>query len=458
MLSFVQLYILVRYIPQEDFGIMAICTLVVSYFSIVSQIGLPAAIIQEKSITSDQNKTTLLVLIATSLAVYFLLLLFTVPILSFFDITLASRALLLVGLSIVFDNVGAFFLSHLKREIAFNKIQQVNIAASIVYAIVSISMVLMGYKLYALVSAHIISSFLKNTLYLLFAKHYIAFTGKFNSSSIQNLIRFGKYELANSFTSNFTFRLDVLIIGKFLGAQSLGVYEVMKNILSKPQTLITPILTEISFPLISKIRELKSKVKDIYHAQLLIIYLIVAPIYICLLFNHDIITNVYLGENWQAYSNIFIIICAFYLVRISGVPIGSLLLAHGRSKHLFYWNIALAIISIISLIQFSSSLKTIVYCLFILQTLYVIPNYIFNVRQIIKDSFIKYYRNILYPIIPAFIAYYLALRIALSFPLSELTGLIISIFLGSAMYLVSLFVLYKFLPRDMISIFQNNSN
>ena len=456
MISFVQLYILVRHIPQSDFGLMAICTLVISYLAILSQFGLPIAIVQEKKINQTQNTSSLFLLTIGSCLCYLLLILSSGFIADFFSMPAVRSLFIVIGLTLVFDAMGAIFLSHLKRQIAFNKIQKSNMLAAVSYAIVSITMAINNYDIYALIWGFTISNLLKNLSYFYFAQTYVKLGSSYKISSLKELLAFGKYQLANRFTANFTFRLDVLIIGKFLGAEPLGVYEVMKNLLTKPQTLITPILTEISLPVISKIREQKEKVTQIYHGQLLLIYCIVAPIYICLLLNHKTIILYYLGQNWVQYSYVFVVLSVFYLIRISGVPVGSLLLGFGKSKHLFIWNIAISIITATALILYSVSLNVIILILCILQLSFIIPNYIINVKPYLEDDFLKYIRNVICPIIPGALSFSIAFYLSGLVPVNDFIQLIVSLCTGSIIYLILILYLYKFLPEDMIAIFKKS--
>ena len=308
LVSFIQLYILVRFIPQSDFGLMAICSLVISYFAIVSQLGLPIALVQEKNLNQTHNSSSFILMTFASSVCYIALAITSNLIADFFSMPSIDSLLLVVGITVIFDAMGAIYLSHLKREIAFDKIQKSNMISAISYAVVSISLAINNYGVFALVWGFTISIFVKNLAYFLYAKDHVKHNFKFNLTSLKELLSFGKYQMVNNFTANFTFRLDVLIIGKLLGADLLGIYEVMKNLLAKPQSLITPILTEISLPVISKIREKKEQVTQVYHCQLLLIYCVVAPIYICLLFNHKAIILYYLGQEWVQHSYIFVVL------------------------------------------------------------------------------------------------------------------------------------------------------
>ena len=405
-LSFIQLYILVRYLDSSDFGNMAIGLMILSYFNSILDVGTNAALIHRDKITKGERSSIFWLVMANSILLFSILNICSPYIADYFNSTQLVNIIYLLSFSILFDAFGNIFLVYLLKELKFKKIGIANIFGSLITITTSLILVINGFGIYALVYAYLLSSATKNLYYYLNApkSNFIGFQGNFKE--INSFIKFGMYELGNKSFQNFTQKLDTLFIGKFLGPELLGVYDIFKNLLMKPQTLIAPIFTNISYPLISKVKFNTSKIRYIYLSQLEIIFFLISPIFIFLILYSTEFINFYLGEKYVIYYNIFCLLSLYYIIRISGVPVGGLLLALGKVKRLFWWNLVLSVVTILSLYFFiGNSLFSAILTILTLQIIFVIPNYYVNVKDYINSTWRIYFSTFVIPICLAVISF-----------------------------------------------------
>jgi O-antigen/teichoic acid export membrane protein len=63
------------------------------------------------------------------------------------------------------------------------------------------------------------------------------------------------YTVGNDIVSTVATQIDIIIIGKLLGTEVLGTYSIIKELILRPTQLINPIVTKVSFPIMSKIND-----------------------------------------------------------------------------------------------------------------------------------------------------------------------------------------------------------
>jgi len=192
--------------------------------------------------------------------------------------------------------------------------------------------------------------------------------------------------------------LDTLLIGKFLGTELLGIYSVMKNLLVRPYTLINPLITNVTLPLMSKLQSTKSELKKIYLEQINALTTVNAFIYIFLgVFAFQFVLFYY-GAEWREHVLSFSIIAVTYLLISIANPVGSLVISTGRADKGFYWNVSVLIIYTIALfigVQFG--LLGLCLSILVCQIVLFYPNYVYLVKSLTGSKFSEYLVAVLKP-------------------------------------------------------------
>jgi len=435
ILGFVQLYILVRYLDKSDFGTMALGLLVLYYLSSISDLGMNNALIHKQDITKVQRSTVYFLVLVFSVILCFSLNILNDQIAGFFENGSLSKVLKFLSITLIFDAIGNLFNIYHQKELNFKLLSSINIAGAICTFLLAIFLATQNFQFMALVYAYVLTSFLKNAAYCISGWKRFPLTHLIDLNSIKYFLNFGTYEMAHKIFGNFVRRIDTFIIGKYIGINALGSYDVIKNILRKPQSLIVPVLTDVSFPLLSKVQESSKHVSDIYIKQLSVIYFLISPVYAFFIFNANLFIKWYFGEEWLTHSYLFILICTYFLIRISGTPVGGLLRSIGKIEQLFWWNIITGIISIILLFTLiDGSVITVVKILLLIQLTLIGPNYYFNIKKHLDVSTVKYFGSFLLPIVLAMCSFGIVSLISFN-NLIPILQILCSLCLGAFIYL-----------------------
>lgn len=142
---------------------------------------------------------------------------------------------------------------------------------------------------------------------------------------------------------------DTLIIGKLLGMEALGIYDIAFKLANMFNSQLLPIITNISLPVFAQNQQNKSKLKVHYLLMIEIVSFIVFPLSAAMiLFAHTIIISLY-GATWEAAILPFQILCMFTLFRSLSSPTSGLFNSLGKPQIGLYIMLVFIPIFIISI-------------------------------------------------------------------------------------------------------------
>mgnify|MGYP000070495296 FL=1 len=194
----------------------------------------------------------------------------------------------------------------------------------------------------------------------------------------------------------FNRHLDILIIGKFFSQEVLGGYSLAKQLVFRPAQVINPIVTKVAAPALAKFQNNLELLKENYLKLVNVVSSVNLVSYFILIVFAPILVEIFYGGG---YSNIVLlvrILCVYMVFRAILNPIGSLVVATGRTDIEFVWNIVLLIL--IPLVLYVSSIFGIVevtIALTVTMILLFLPSWYFLVRKLCGATLKEYMRAIL---------------------------------------------------------------
>lgn len=343
LLQLLQLMILARFLNAHDFGLIAILSVVIAFSQLFVDFGLSKAIIYKRNITHEQLSTLYWLNIILAITVYLVLLIGSGYIAKFYNEDFLSTYIIVLSIGLIIQSFGQQYRTLFQKELQFNILAKIDIFAAIVSFLFLIFFVMNNYGIYAFILPFLILVFLK-TIFLVLKGlkiHRPSFLLKLDDT--KEFISFGLYSVGNDIVSTIGSQLDILLIGKLLGTEALGIYNIMKEFILRPAQLINPIITKVTFPLMAKLNHDISEVQKVYMKVINYTSSLNFPIYIASIVLAPEIISLFLGDKWLNGVLIFQILAVWALLRSVGNPVGSLLMALGKPNIEMYWNIGILI-------------------------------------------------------------------------------------------------------------------
>jgi PST family polysaccharide transporter len=131
-----------------------------------------------------------------------------------------------------------------------------------------------------------------------------------------------------------------MIIGRYLGAGSLGLYSLAYRLMLFPLQNLTFVASRALFPIMSRQQAVPEEMVALYLRALTLIAFVTAPMMAGLTVLRELFISVMLGNRWLAMGDILLWLAPVGFLGSLTSTTGSVLMAKGRTDVLFYLGIA----------------------------------------------------------------------------------------------------------------------
>jgi O-antigen/teichoic acid export membrane protein len=307
--------LLSRLLSPSEYGTMGTVLIILGFAKIFNQLGIGSALVQKKSINSNHISTALLISIMMGLTSILLIISISDYIESYFNIYGLSFILKVTSILFLTESLSVVSLSILNRDLKFKQISIIQILSFVLsFGISAPVLAYNNYGVYSLVVAYIIDSTMIMLLAYRYTKHSINL--KFDISSAKELMFFGGGLTIATVFNYIAKKSDSFIVTKYLGENSLGIYDRALSIMTMPATYIGDAIDRVFFPILSGIQNDKYKLESFFLRGTTIIAFVSIPFSMFIhLFSHDIII-IMLGDKWLSAVTVLEILSFAIIPRI----------------------------------------------------------------------------------------------------------------------------------------------
>lgn len=144
--------------------------------------------------------------------------------------------------------------------------------------------------------------------------------------------------------------VDDLLIGKVIGADALGVYQMAYRLMLWPLQKVSRVVGKVMFPALSLIQDDKKRVKRVFLKGISSIALITFPMVLGMWVIAPYAINTMLGEKWTGVIPIFQVLCILGIPQSIATNTGWIFLSQGRTDVRLKLQIGFSILFITSFI------------------------------------------------------------------------------------------------------------
>ena len=450
LMQLIQIGILSRYLTANDFGLMAIVLVIIGFSRLFSDMGISNAIIHHQNNTNEQLSSLYWLNIFIGICLFVILCIISSTISTFYNETRLQELIIVLSLTFIILAFGNQYKVLFQKNFKFDLMAKIEVSATFgSFIVATISAVVLDYGIYALVLATLSNSIFLTIFYVYFGRKFYIPSFYYNFDCIKSFINFGMYQTGQSTLNYFNSQFDVILIGKLLGTESLGIYSLVKQLAMRPAQIINPVITKVMFPVMAKIQNDKESLKKIYLKTVKYVAIINFPRYLLLALLAEPLVIIIFGEKWEKAIPILQILSIYYMIRSIGNPIGSLTMATGKVKLEFLWNIGMFVIFPISIYIGSIwLLEGIIYSLVLLMLFTIIPMWYFLIKPLCNATLLEY----LAPLLSSFIISFATAMISsctLKYFDSYFIQIIISFLTFFILYLIMNFYFNKEIIREL---------
>lgn len=247
------LVVLARLLSPRDFGLMGVALLTLTATSRFTNIGLNAALVQQKEENVDEYlNTTWCLEIGRGLLVFSIVFVAAPYVAAFFTEPRATPLIRVLGLSPVFYGLRNPGVVYFQKDLSFHKDFVFQSSGALVQFLVGVGYALYSPTVWALVFASVSRPATKFVLsYLL---HDYRPWPSFDLEMARELVEYGKWITGASIIGYVYSQGDDAFVGWFLSATALGFYQYAYRIADMPASELSGVISQVSFPAYSQLQ------------------------------------------------------------------------------------------------------------------------------------------------------------------------------------------------------------
>ena len=430
--------VLARLLTPTDFGVIAIATVITTFFNMFTDMGIGAAIVQNQTLTREDLRSlfSFSVYAGVILAVLFFFSSYLIS--SFYDNALLLPICQLLSLNLLFAAWNMVPNALIRKAKRFKFIAVRSFALLVVCGILSVSVALVGGGVYSLLITPILSSL---AIFLVNYRQYpIKFSLSVRKKSLAKVFSFSIFQFLFSFVNYFSRNLDKLILGKYYSMSDLGYYEKSYRLMLLPMNYVTNVVTPVMHPILTTLQDDYAQLADKYNKILRLLLAISFPLGAFLYFSADDIIVVVFGSQWMAAVPVFQILSISLPLQMVLSTTGSIYQAANQTRWLFYTgliNTAITVVGFILAAIFFRDIQAMAWAWDITLLINALDSFSILYLLVLKQSLRPLLQSFGYPALSTFIIsvlLFLVDKLELAFVLDGVVNLLISF----ALLLVSL--------------------
>lgn len=392
LVQILRLSILSRFLSKEDFGIVAILTLILGLTQVFSDMGFSAAIMSQKKIEKRNF-----------LSLYWLqFLVFTFMMLSislcspfianYYDSPILSKLVPIMMSELFFVSLGKLYDTVLQKNMEFRTIAIRNIVTASLSLFIAIILAIQGYGVYSLVISTVSQTAMVNIWNLKAGQnHYKLSMQKIDFKQAKELMKVGYYQMGTQIVDYFASKLDIIVISSTLGVGALGVYNLSKELILKFVIIINTISNRVMLPVFTNYQDDIKELKRIFVLCLKKMALFNAPIVGFVILFCNYIVKIFYGNAFLEAIPIVQILAIWSLFVVIGQPNSLLAIATKKTNISFWYTIVRLVIMYIMLTLFGRfSLFASAITVTAIYVIMFFVNWFMLVRKCISLSLIEY--------------------------------------------------------------------
>ena len=326
--------ILARILSPQEYGVVSIATVFISFLTLFASMGIGPAIIQRKDLSQQDldNIFTFTLVVAAILSISLFLLSGSIS--NYFGEKELSIICKILSVNLFFSAANVVPNALMAKNQRFRDIAKRTVLLLLISGPLSIIIALWGGGVYSLLVSPIITSI---GIYLYNNKYYPCHIRlNLSLSPVKSIFGYSVYQFLFEIINYFSRNLDKLIIGKHLSIGALGYYDKSYRLMLLPLNNITSVIGPVIQPVLSNIQNDKIEIAQKYLKIISVAATISFPLGVYLFFTADELIRFFYGSKWDLAIPAFKILSLSIPLQVVLCTSGSIYQVANATRSLFY--------------------------------------------------------------------------------------------------------------------------
>jgi O-antigen/teichoic acid export membrane protein len=340
--------VLARLLAPHQWGLAAMVLVFSGFVIVFTDSALGTALIQRRTLLEEDRSTVFWSSAAIGVALMVGGIALSGPLARFYGEPEVRPLFAALSVGFFVSALGTTQMALLVRDMQFRRLELRQIAATVVGAAMGITIALLNFGAWAIVGQQIAEA--TTSTVLLWCITPWRPSAVFSTASLHRLGGFA----GNVFGENLLYQagrnLGSLLIGRFLGAASVGAYVLATNVILVPFSRIAGPLQQVFFPAFSRMSDDRERMADVWIRATRLVGLISIPSLVGLVIVAPDFVHVVLGPRWTEATPVIQILALVGIIQSLQTLNGEVLLALNRSGTLLRFTMLSFVGSVIAFV------------------------------------------------------------------------------------------------------------
>jgi len=400
VMSLVVTAILARLLSPEQFGIIAIATVIIAFLNMVADLGLTSTIIQYKNFRREKLGNLFSWSLYISVALSVTLLLIAPSLSSFYQQPALTEVCRWLALSLFFSGASIVPSALFYREQLFRNLAWRSVIAQAIGGIASIGVAFAQGGIYALLIGPVLSSVL--IFVISYSKFPLPFYAIPSTKLLKSIYRYSGYQFLFNMINFFSRNADTLLIGRILGMERLGQYDKAYRLMSLPLQNITQVISPVMHPILIEVAHDKNFLRKFNEQLSFVLASIGFPLSVYLFFcGHELIM-LFFGDQWESAIPPFQALSLSVGTQIVLSSSGAIFQTVGNTRLLFFSGLASAVLNVGAVcvgVLLGKSINTVALGLSLTFSINFVCTYLLMYRVVFRSTAAKFFKNLTKPVL-----------------------------------------------------------
>jgi O-antigen/teichoic acid export membrane protein len=334
---------LARLLSSDDFGLAAAASVVTLFFLVLVDT-LSSTIVQHRDATREQTSSAFWYSEAVLLAIYVVIFVAAPVVARVSNAPELSPILRVASLQLPILGMLLVPLAQLRAALRFRELALAQIAGAIAAGALAVAMARAGYGYWALIIQGLILIAVRAGIIWWRSRFIPVFRA--NVGEIAPLIRYSGGLAGFTMVNYWSRNMDILLIGRVFGAQTLGYYSLAFRLIGTPVQLVGGALRPLLHPTLVAMTGDQPRIRSAYLRVVRVTALTTFPLAALLWSGADQIVHVVWGPGWQPAADILRGLALLAAVQPVNSLSGAVYMARGATGLLFKLSIFNAVVII----------------------------------------------------------------------------------------------------------------